>query len=92
MELSLEKITIINKIYDVRGYKVMLDFDLAEIYEVKTKNLNLAVKRNIRRFPSDFMFQLSSEEWKSLRLQIATSKRGGRRYMPFAVTSRRLPN
>lgn len=52
----------------------MLDFDLAELYEVETKNLNLAVKRNLKRFPPDFMFQLNNPEWKSLRLQIETSK------------------
>lgn len=68
----------------IRGCRVMVDFDLAEIYRVETKNLNLSVKRNARRFPSDFMFQLTEEEWHSLRLQIATSKRGGRRYMPYA--------
>lgn len=82
MELSL----IQNKIYEIRGFKVMLDFDLAEMYQVETKNLNLSVKRNIKRFPEDFMFQLTKEEWNSLRLQIETSKRGGRRYMPFAFT------
>ncbi|NTW32054.1 MAG: ORF6N domain-containing protein [Bacteroidetes bacterium] len=74
-----------NKIYKIRGQKVMLDFDLAELYEIETKNLNLAIKRNIIRFPSDFMFQLAKEEWENLRLQIATSnKRGGRRYLPYA--------
>ena len=61
------------KIYEIRGQKVMLDFDLAEMYEVQTKNLNLAVKRNINRFPSDFMFQLNKTEWEVLRLQIETS-------------------
>ncbi|MDP2334925.1 MAG: ORF6N domain-containing protein [Bacteroidota bacterium] len=75
------------KIYKIRGQKVMLDFDLAELYEVETKNLNLAVKRNLKRFPSDFMFQLNNPEWKSLRLQIETSKgRGGTRYLPYAFT------
>ena len=65
----------------------MLDFDLAELYEVETKNLNLAVKRNLKRFPDDFMFRLSSDEWESLRLQIETSKsRGGTRYLPYAFT------
>jgi len=62
----------------------MLDFDLAELYGVETKNLNLSVKRNIKRFPSDFMFQLTNSEWETLRFQFATSKRGGRRYMPYA--------
>ena len=65
----------------------MLDFDLAEMYGVETKNLNLAVKRNLKRFPTDFMFQLSKSEWEILRLQIETSKgRGGTRYLPFAFT------
>ena len=70
MELTL----IQTRIHEVRGQKVMLDFDLAELYEVLTKNLNLAVKRNSKRFPEDFMFQSTKEEWKSLRLQIETSK------------------
>ena len=76
------------KIFEIRNQKIMLDFDLAEMYEVQTKNLNLAVKRNVERFPPDFMFQLSEEEWKSLRLQIETSKskRGGTRYLPHAFT------
>lgn len=65
----------------------MLDFDLAELYEVETKNLNLSVKRNLKRFPDDFMFQLTEPEWRSLRLQIETSKgRGGTRYLPYAFT------
>jgi hypothetical protein len=59
MELSV----IQSKIYEIRGYKVMLDFDLAEMYQVETKNLNLSVKRNMKRFPPDFMFQLTKEEW-----------------------------
>ena len=75
-----------SKIFEIRGHKVMLDYDLAVLYEVETKNLNLAVKRNIARFPGDFMFQLTKEEWESLRLQIETSNRGGRRYMPYAFT------
>lgn len=65
----------------------MLDHDLAELYEVQTKNLNLAVKRNLKRFPGDFMFQLTKTEWESLRFQFATSKsRGGTRYLPYAFT------
>jgi len=60
-------------IHTIRDERVMLDFDLAEMYEVETKNLNLAVKRNIKRFPQDFMFQLTKTEWESLRLQNATS-------------------
>ena len=55
-----------NKIYEIRGHRVMLDFDLAEMYEVETKRLKEAVKRNIERFPDDFMFQLSKNEWKEL--------------------------
>lgn len=83
--------TIQNKIYEVRGQKIMLDFDLAELYEVQTKNLNLAVKRNIKRFPNDFMFQLTKNEWDALRLQIETSKgRGGTRYLPYAFTEQGL--
>src|SRR5437016_1279305 len=85
------------RIYEIRGQNVMLDFDLAELYETETKNLNLAVRRNNIRFPSDFMFQLTKDEWETLRLQIETSKnlklqnatsnkRGGRRYLPYAFT------
>jgi hypothetical protein len=64
----------------------MLDFDLAALYQVETKSLNLSVKRNPKRFPPDFMFQLTSDEWNNLRLQNETSKRGGRRYLPYAFT------
>jgi phage regulator Rha-like protein len=64
--------SIQNRIYEVRGERVMLDKDLASIYEIETKSLNLAVKRNLRRFPKDFMFQLTKEEWESLRFQIET--------------------
>lgn len=65
----------------------MLDYDLAGLYEVLTKNLNLAVKRNSRRFPQDFMFQLTKTEWDNLRLQFETSKKkGGTRYLPYAFT------
>jgi hypothetical protein len=76
------------RIHVIRGENVMLDADLAEMYGVRTKNLNLAVRRNLRRFPADFMFQLSPDESTSLRLQIATSntRRGGRRYAPYAFT------
>ena len=77
-----------NRIFTIRGLQVMLDSDLAEMYDVETKNLNLAVKRNIDRFPDFFRFQLTEKEYKSLRLQIETSKenRGGRRYMPYVFT------
>lgn len=76
------------RIYIIRGRKVMLDADLAELYRVTTGNLNLAVSRNANRFPGDFMFQLSRDEFDSLRLQIARSKagRGGRRTLPYAFT------
>jgi phage regulator Rha-like protein len=87
-QLSVPMELIERRIYLVRGRKVMLDADLAEIYQVLTKNLNLAVRRNANRFPPDFMFRLTEEEVGSLRLQIATSKtgRGGRRYLPYAFT------
>jgi hypothetical protein len=89
-------------IFEVRGYQVMLDADLAEIYQVETKRLNEAVKRNIGRFPPEFMFQLTKDEYENLRSQFVTSKnatsslrsqfatskngKGGRRYLPFAFT------
>ena len=77
-----------NKIYEIRNQKVMLDSDLAELYGVETKRLNEQIKRNLDRFPEDFMFQLTETEWDSLRSQIATSKnrRGGRKYLPNVFT------
>ena len=78
-----------NRIYLIRGHKVMLDTDLAELYGVETFNLNKAVKRNIDRFPVDFMFQLTKEEIGRLKFQIGMSKpagRGGRRTLPYAFT------
>jgi len=80
--------SISSKIYVIRGKRVMLDMDLAELYDVKTKFINLAVRRNKDRFPGDFMFQLNSKESKFLRLQFATSKKGsgGRRYLPYAFS------
>ena len=75
------------KIMTIRGIKVMLDSDLAMLYGVETKRFNEQVRRNIDRFPEDFMFQLSKEEFKSLRSQFATTKeRGGRRYPPLVFT------
>lgn len=77
------------RIHIVRGERVMLDADLAALYGVETGYLNLAVRRNLTRFPEDFMFQLTAEEADALRLQIATSNaegRGGRRYLPYAFT------
>jgi phage regulator Rha-like protein len=77
-----------SRILILRGHKVILDADLAELYGVEVKRLNQQVKRNIDRFPSDFVLQLSPAEYESLRLQIATSNegRGGRRYLPYAFT------
>jgi hypothetical protein len=79
---------VISKIYMIRNNNVMLDIDLAELYQVETGKLNEQVKRNVDRFPSDFMFQLTNKEWESLRSQFAISKkgRGGRRYAPFVFT------
>src|SRR5690349_17593297 len=76
------------RIYLIRGQKVMIDFDLAELYGVPTKRLNQQVTRNKTRFPEDFMFRLTSSEAESLRLQIATSNvgRGGRRHLPRVFT------
>ena len=79
--------TIERKIYFIRGEKVMFDRDLASLYGVETKVMNRAVRRNLDRFPEDFMFQLTKEELEALRCQFGTSKgRGGRRYLPYAFT------
>jgi len=78
--------TIINKIYIIREKKVMIDRDLAELYGVETKVLNQAVKRNLKRFPDDFMFQLTDEEFRNLRSQIVTSSWGGSRFRPMVFT------
>jgi hypothetical protein len=79
---------IANRIYLIRGEKVMLDSDLATLYEIETGNLNKAVQRNPARFPPDFVFQLTDSEWQSLRFQIGTSNegRGGRRKIPRVFT------
>lgn len=82
----MEMDVIHTKIHTFRGVRVMLDYDLADLYEMETKNLNLAVKRNLLRFPDDFMFRLTKEEFESLRLQNVTSKRGGTRYLPYVFT------
>jgi hypothetical protein len=85
MELQV----IHEKIFSIRGYKVMLDFDLAELYMVETRRLKEAVRRNIQRFPPDFMYELTQQEYQSLRSQIATLKigRGAHaKYPPFAFT------
>src|SRR3989442_14014672 len=87
-EISVPTEMIERKIYFVRGHKVMLDSDLASLYQTPTKTLNLSVKRNATRFPTDFMFQLTKEEAEFLRFQTETSKpgRGGRRYLPYGFT------
>jgi hypothetical protein len=77
---------ILPSVFVVRGNKAMLDSDLAALYEVETKVLNQAVKRNIERFPDDFMFQLTKEEYKLLKSQNVTSSWGGRRTLPYAFT------
>lgn len=77
---------ILNKIFIIRGEKVMLDRHLAELYGVETKIFNQSVKRNIERFPKDFMFTLSEKEWENLRSQIVTSSWGGTRYKPNVFT------
>ena len=77
---------IINKIYLIRNHKVMLDKDLAELYGVETRRLNEQVKRNILRFPVNFMFQLTEAEFENLKSQIATSSWGGRRKLPYVFT------
>ena len=86
--------TIQSKIYEIRGQRVMLDRDLAELYQVTTGNLNKAVKRNIRRFPPDFMFQLTKDEYNRLKsdliFQNGTSNWGGTRKLPYAFTEQGL--
>ena len=86
MELQL----IQQKIHDIRGHKVMLDFDLAEMYGTETRILKLAVRRNIQRFPDDFMFELTREEFNSLRSQFVILEKSGKgkhsKYLPFAFT------
>lgn len=77
---------VVRKIHMVRGQKVMLDSDLAELYQVETRVLNQAVKRNQRRFPEDFMFALTAEEWEILKSQHVTSSWGGRRKLPLVFT------
>jgi hypothetical protein len=77
---------ILSKIYAIRGEKMMLDQDLAEMYGVETKQLKRQVKRNMDRFPKDFMFELTEKEFENLRSQIDTSRWGGTRYMPMAFT------
>ena len=80
-----------SKIYEIRGQRVMLDFDLAELYQVETRTLKQAVRRNIERVPSDFMFEITESEYNYLKNSmtsqiVISNERGGRRYMPFAFT------
>ena len=82
----VEEEKIMNKIHVIRNHKVMLDFDLAEMYGVETKRLNEQLKRNLKRFPKDFMFTLSEKETQHLRSQNATSSWGGNRRKPNAFT------
>jgi len=86
--MTTNQIIIENKIYELRGIPIMLDNDLANLFQVETKALNKSVKRNIERFPNHYMFQLSIEEWNSLRFQIGTSSEtyGGRRFIPYAFS------
>ena len=90
----MEQLQVIqSKIYEIRGQKVMLDRDLAELYQVTTSNLNKAVKRNLKRFPPDFMFQLTEEEWQALRFQNGIIKKGRgehTKYLPHAFTEQGL--
>lgn len=85
-EMTIPDEIITNKIYLIREQKVMLDEDLAELYKVETKHLKRQVRRNIERFPEDFMFELSKNEFENLRSQFGTSKWGGTRYTPYAFT------
>ena len=87
-EVFIIKETIQDKIFTIRGIQVMLDSDLAELYQVETRVFNQAVKRNIKRFPETFRFQLTSDEYKNLISQFVTSssKHGGRRHLPYAFT------
>lgn len=83
----MEEIDLIQqKIYTIRGQRVMLDKNLAELYGVEVKRLNESVKRNIERFPADFMFQLNQDEWQNLKSQFATTSWGGSRTLPYAFT------
>jgi hypothetical protein len=87
-EIEISQLQIENRIYSIRGEQVMLDKDLAEMYQVELKRLNEQVKRNLERFPENFMFQLTENEWSDLRSQFATpsNQHGGRRYFPYVFT------
>lgn len=86
-DINIDEDAIKSLIYVVRGQQVMLDSDLAEMYQVETKVFNQAVKRNIERFPEEFCFRITREEYDTLRSQIVTSKeKGGRRYLPYVFS------
>ncbi len=85
-EILLSEELISNKIYFIRNQKVMLDVDLSELYSIETRRLNEQVKRNLSRFPDDFMFQLTENEFQHLKSQFATSSWGGTRKLPYAFT------
>jgi ORF6N domain len=84
--IAITQANIVSKIYVIRGHKVMLDYDLSELYQVETKQLKRQVRRNLERFPTEFMFELTQEEYAELRSQNGTSSWGGTRYVPFAFT------
>lgn len=86
LQLLVAEQKILNRIYFIRGQKVMLDEDLAQMYGVETKRLNEQLKRNLKRFPKDFMFRLTAKEYENLKSQNATSSWGGRRTLPNAFT------
>lgn len=86
LQLMVAEQKILNKIYVIRGQKIMIDEDLAEMYKVETKRLNEQVKRNIKRFPKDFMFTLTKKDYENLKSQNATASWGGRRNLPYAFT------
>jgi len=86
IERIIPEETIAEKIFLIRGQKVMIDRDLAELYDVETRILNQAVRRNRNRFPDDFMFQLTAKEYKNLRSQFVISSWGGSRYLPMVFT------
>jgi len=85
-DTSNELVQLQGLIYEIRGQRVMLDRELAGLYGVQVKVLNQAVKRNIKRFPPEFMFRLTDEEWAGLRSQIVTFSRDARKYKPYAFT------
>ena len=85
-KITIPEEVILTKIFLVRGQKVMLDNDLAELYQLETKQLKRQVRRNLERFPEDFMFELTKDEYNSLRSQFGTSSWGGTRYLPMVFT------